>query len=225
MYCRPGAILSAAILWLLPGMVHCLAQSPGPSSKAFSGTDRELIGAWAGNGEVIEFRPDGQCLHNGKVMRYVITQNHIAFQMEGSTAHFTYEIRVGKLILTAGGEQAVYSRLTEAPKTAVAQSRQELPEDLAGRWCYVKISDGSHTDRCITLIPDGSYRYTVERNSPEADSGTWYVEGNRLYYQSALRGIGFYVLERRNSPGNPMVPLIVLNDEPFVTVDGHAPWK
>lgn len=225
MYCKPGRILGAAIVWLLPGIIHCAAQSSGPSSKAFSGTDRELIGAWAGNGEVIEFRPDGQCLHNGKVMRYVITQDHIAFQMEGSTAHFTYEIRAGKLILTAGGEQAVYSRLTEAQKTKVVQSRQEVPEDLAGRWCYVKNSDGSHTDRCITLNPDGSYRYASEGNSKEADSGTWYVEGSRLYYQSALRGSGFYVLERRNLPGNPVVPLIVLNDEPFVTTDGHAPWK
>jgi hypothetical protein len=61
--------------------------------------------------------------------------------------------------------------------------------------------------------------------SQASDSGTWYVEGDRLYYQSASQSSGFYRLERRNHPQNTNDPMIVLDDEPFVTTTRRAPWK
>jgi hypothetical protein len=102
----------------------------------------------------------------------------------------------------------------------------------------MKSSTGSYSGRCITLRADGTYVYVEEGSrsvqteemaggtaSQGTDSGTWYVEGNRLYYQSATEGSGSYRLERRNHPVNTNDPMIVLDEEPFVTTVRRAPWK
>lgn len=210
------------ILYLLSGLWPCAAQSDR-ETKPFIGTSQNLIGSWAGNGEVIDLRADGQCLYNGKIMTYVVSADHISFQSESSVARFSFAVKAGKLILTAGGEQAVYSRLASVPSSPSSLPTRSVPGELLGRWCYLKSSDGAHTDRCITLRAGGTYLFEGELAA--VDSGTWYVEENRLYYQSQRRGRGYYVLERRNHQGESTNPMIVLDNEPFITTERRAPWK
>ncbi|HWA33358.1 MAG TPA: hypothetical protein VG737_04485, partial [Cyclobacteriaceae bacterium] len=45
-----------------------------PSEAAFSATDKKLFGLWSGNGEMIEFKPDGNCVYLGNTFPYKVSQ-------------------------------------------------------------------------------------------------------------------------------------------------------
>lgn len=216
-----------------------LAQSSATKDpeKAFISTDRNLIGLWSGEGEMIEFRADGACRYGGELYPYKLSQGHLIIEAPGGNVVFTYQLKDAQLLLTANGQQSVYSRVPVQPATKNSVTANRNPSDLVGQWCYLKTSTGSFSGRCIILSADGTYRFTSEvshiqtpemagaSSSQDSDSGTWYVDGDRLYYRSTIHGGGSYQLERRNHPVNVNDPMIVLDNEPFVTTTQRAPWR
>lgn len=202
--------------------------------SAFSSTSRELIGLWSGGGEMIEFRTDGNCRYNGGLFPYSVSQGHIIIEATSGKAIFQYAIVSNKLVLTTNGQQAVYTR--PANSTAQPKPGARNPVELAGQWCYMNMTSGAQSGRCVTLSADGTYLYSAERSrsvttmegsggisSQSEDSGTWYVAGDRMYYQSRSGESGSYRLEKRNHPRNVNDPMIVLDDEPFVTTTQRRP--
>ncbi|HNR74896.1 MAG TPA: hypothetical protein PKM03_11750, partial [Cyclobacteriaceae bacterium] len=86
------------------------------------------------------------------------------------------------------------------------------------------------------LNANGTYQYAAERSmdtntnsfyagtsSQSNDQGTWWVQGDRIYYNSQVRGQGSYQLQKMNHPktGDPM---IVLDGEPYVTFYQKPRW-
>jgi hypothetical protein len=227
---RNGTLILLVLLLVVSG-VH-------GQTKSFSGTSKELIGLWSGEGEMIEFRSDGKCRYGDALYPYTLTQGFLVIETPGGSVTFSCTLKSGQLVLTANGQQSFYTKVTGAAQVKPVFKDLRNPEDLVGQWCYMKSSTGSYSGRCITLRADGTYLYVEEGSrsvqteevaggtaSQGTDSGTWYVEGNRLYYQSATEGSGSYRLERRNHPVNTNDPMIVLDDEPFVTTVRRAPWK
>lgn len=207
-------------------------------SKSFSGTSDELIGLWSGDGEMIEFRSDGKCRYGDELYPYSLTQGYLVIELPGGSVSFAYTVKQERLVLTANGLQSSYTKVASPVQVKPSYRDQRNPQDLVGQWCYLKSSTGSYSGRCITLNADGTYVYVEEgsrsvqtgelaggSSSQASDSGTWYVEGERLHYRSATEGTGSYRLERRNHPVNPQDPMIVLDEEPFVTTTRRAPWK
>lgn len=205
---------------------------------SFSNTSKELIGTWSGDGEVIEFRPDGICRYNETLIPYRLSQGHVILDAASGSVSFAYTIKANRLLLSANGQQAAYERVKTPTHATTATRQVKNPSDLVGQWCYLKSSTGTYSGRCITLNADGTYLYTEERSmsvqtedlsggtaSQGSDSGRWYVQGDRLYYESTTRGTGSYRLERRNHPKNVNDPMIVLDDEPFVTTTRRPPWR
>jgi hypothetical protein len=103
----------------------------------------------------------------------------------------------------------------------------------------IAINQGtSSSSRCITLNADGTYIYNSESsrsvntpdyyggtNAQNSDQGTWYVNGDRIYYNSQTTGQGSYRLEKRNHPKNVNDPMIVLDGEAYVTATQRPPWR
>lgn len=208
------------------------------TNPSFSNTAKEILGTWSGEGEIIEFRPDGSCRYNDTQMTYKLSQGNVILETATGTVAFGYSVKANRLTLTANGQKVVYDRIPTPKSTAPAKSQAKNPADLVGQWCYLKSSTGTYSGRCITLNADGTYVYAEERSmsvqtetlaggtaSQGSDSGTWYVQGDRLYYQSTTRGNGSYRLQRRNHPKNVNDPMIVLDDEPYVTTTRRPPWR
>ena len=97
-------------------------------------------------------------------------------------------------------------------------------------------SGGSTSSRCIVLNANGTYEYASERSmdtntnafyagtsSQGSDRGTWYVQGNRIYYNSQTTGKGSYQLQKVNHPKN-RDPMIVLDGESYVTFYQKPSW-
>jgi hypothetical protein len=60
-------------------------------------------------------------------------------------------------------------------------------------------------------------------SSQNSDSGTWWVVGDRIHYNSQTQGQGSYQLIKRNHPKNGD-PMIVLDGTSYVTYYQKAPW-
>jgi len=219
-----SVVIRLALLVLASTLiVPVTAQQSNP--KAFSSTSNELIGLWSGEGEVIEFRSDGKCRYAGDVYPYELSQGHLLIEVGSNKVVFAYEIEDENLILTAAGQRSSYTRMTKGEKTTTP--KDGVLAELVGKWCYFTSSTGAYTGRCITLLADGTYDYQQGGHASTMNGshfGTWYVHGDRLYYQSATAGNGSYKLERRNHPGNNN-PTIVLDDAPFVTTVSRPPWR
>lgn len=220
-------------------MVFLRAEAKAGSKEInYSNTAGELLGTWSGEGEVIEFRPEGICRYNETLIPYRLSQGHVLLETTNGVVTFAYTVKGNRLVLTANGQQALYNRMPAVKQAPSASKQGKNPSDLVGQWCYLKSSTGTYSGRCITLNANGTYTYTEERSmsvqtedlaggtsSQGTDSGTWYVLGDRLYYQSTTHGSGSYRLERRNHPKNVNDPMIVLDDEPFVTTTRRPPWR
>jgi len=231
MYCKKSQRI---VLILLFASIAVCAQTP--KLKSFSATSHELLGLWSGEGEVIEFRSDGKVRYAGELYPYELSQGHLLIETPSGKVTFAYAIVDSKLVLTAQGQRSVYTKMTSGAQSETKKDRH--PADLVGQWCYMKSTTGSYTGRCITLRADGTYLYQEESSrsvqtdqlaggtaSQGSDSGTWYLHGDRIYYQSTTEGAGSFKLERRNHPINKNDPMIVLDDEPFVTTMSRPPWK
>jgi len=173
----------------------------------------ELIGLWSGNGETIEFKTDGNCIYLGNTFPYEISQGNVTLTSMHGKVMFAYSIKGDQLVLSANGKQVLYTRGNAGGNPTANAGNGSVAMELVGKWCYVNLtstnSGGSSADECITLNQDGTYVYYSERsmsvntntysggtNSQNGDRGTWYVQGDRLYYNSQSQGQGSYRLEK-----------------------------
>jgi hypothetical protein len=202
-----------------------------------------LIGVWSGNGESIEFKPNGQCIYIGNTFPYEESQGHIALTTQQGKVMFAYAIRGNELNLTANGQQVSYTRGASnqsAQMNSQNKNGGNVALELVGKWCWINVSTtnsgGSTSSRCIVLNANGTYEYASERSmdtntnafyagtsSQGSDRGTWYVQGDRIYYNSQTTGQGSYQLQKINHPKN-RDPMIVLDGESYVTFYQKPSW-
>lgn len=218
----------------------------GPITPADSPpANNNLVGTWSGNGETIEFRENGQCIYLGNTYAFTASEGVISLSTAQGAASFNYIIDANQLILSANGNRVVYQRGTAGvgqPPAHQGTGARNVPQELVGKWCWVNVtttnSGGSSSDTCITLNGDGTYLYYSERsmsvndpsfaggtNSQNSDRGSWWVQGDRIFYSSQSQGQGSYRLEKRNHPKNVNDPMIVLDGQPYVTQYAKAPWR
>lgn len=208
------------------------------TEEALRESPKELLGLWAGDGEVVEFRSDNKCKYGGVLYPYRVSQGHLLIETESGKVIFRYKVAGRQLTLTADGHQSVYTLVASPDQAVPPRKDARNPLDLVGQWCYLISSTGSFSGRCITLRADGTYTYQEESSrsvqsetvaggtaAEGIDTGTWFIDGDRLYYQSRTQGSGFFHLERRNHPVNTQDPMIVLDNEPFVTTVSRPPWR
>jgi hypothetical protein len=216
-----------------------LSQKPAAgAAPAYSGTSTKLIGLWSGNGEMIDFKPDGTCVYLGNTFPYKVSQGNIILTTAQGPVTFAYSVKGGQLTMIANGRAVVYNKAATSGPQKPSAGGGHIATELVGEWCYLNMNSNSQTSRCITLRADGTYYYTEGSSrsvntdaisggtaSQGEDRGTWYVEGGRIYYQSQSKGAGSYRLEKRNHPKNVNDPMIILDGEPYVTTTNRAPWR
>lgn len=203
-----------------------------------------IVGVWSGNGETIEFRNDNQCAYLGNTFQYQLSPSHVTLVTSQGNVVFAYNVKGDQLSLTGNNQTVTYSRGTA--RIGSGQQNQtgkgQVAMELVGKWCYVNVnsynSGGSSSSTCITLNADGTYEYYSESsrsvNTPDlyggtssqnSDRGTWYLQGDRIYYNSQTQGSGSYRLEKRNHPKNVNDPMIILDGEAYVTAYNKPPWR
>ena len=219
-------------------------QQQSTASKSSDSSDNSLIGIWSGNNERMEFKSNGQCIYGTQSFPYELSQGHIILSTVQGKVMMAYKVAGDQLTMTINGQQAVYKRGAGNENVGATQNNSTAKAgvaiELVGKWCYVNVistnSGGSTADECITLNRDGTYQYYSERSmstnqptywggtsSQNGDNGTWSVQGNRIYYNSAKSGQGSYLLQKMNHPKNND-PMIVLDGKTFVTQYQKAPW-
>lgn len=214
-------------------------------STANVNTSTSIIGVWTNYGESIEFKPNGQCVYLGQTFNYQATSDQITLQTAQGNAVMNYIIQQNQLVLTINGQKFTYAKsqgntVANSGNTTNANSSRQLDMTIVGKWCYVNVtstnSGGTSSDACITIHENGTYEYYAERSmsantdsfssgtaSQSSDSGTWWVQGNRIFYQSQTQGQGSYQLVKQNHPktGDPM---LVLDGTAYVTQYQKSPW-
>jgi len=208
-------------------------------------TSTSIIGVWTNYGESIEFKSNGQCIYLGQTFNYQATTNQITLQTAQGNAVMNYIIQQNQLVLTVNGQKFAYTKseggsVASVGNTTNTNGNRQLDMSIVGKWCYVNVtstnSGGTSSDACITIHENGTYEYYAERSmsantdtfssgtaSQSSDSGTWWVQGNRIFYQSQTQGQGSYQLVKQNHPktGDPM---IVLDGTTYVTYFQKSPW-
>lgn len=222
------------------GTAKVEVQQPTPSS----GIDTSILGTWSGNNESMEFKTDGTCIYAGHSFQYTASGGQISLTTQQGTTVIPYTTRNNQLVINVNGQDFTYSKGTAqaSNKQPVSNGPRTVPQELVGNWCVMKNtstnSGGSFSSECITLNPDGTYVYSSESsmsvNTPDlaggtssqgGDRGQWWMEGERLFYNSPTYGTGSYRLEKRNHPKNTSDPMIVLDGKAYVTTRLKAPWR
>jgi hypothetical protein len=218
------------------------AVSPNSSQQDIATSPIEkIIGVWSGNNETIEFKSNGQCVYLGSIFQYQLTQSYVTLITTQGNVMFGYSIQGDQLSLTGNNKTVTYSKGSSGNQlTPQLQSNGsgQVAMELVGKWCYMSNSLNSSSNRCITLNADGTYSYSSESSrsvntaevyggtsSQGLDQVTWYVQGNRIYYNSQTQELGSYRLEKRNHPKNVGDPMIVLDGEAYVTATPKQPWR
>ena len=245
-----GGDLDAAITFSRAGSKQnatgnpTVTQQTATQPTTTSSTNAALIGLWTGQGETIEFKPDGQCVYLGNTFQYQLSTGHITLMTPQGNALIAYSVNGKQLNMTVNGQNFIYTKggannsQTLAATNATGSGRVAM--ELVGKWCWTNVnstnSGGSSSSTCIALNANGAYEYASERSmdtntnsfwagtsSQTNDAGTWWVQGDRIFYNSRTRGQGSYRLQKMNHPktGDPM---IVLDGEPYVTFFQKAPW-
>lgn len=203
-------------------------------------TATDLLGLWSGNGETIEFRKDGVCNYLGQSFPYEASKGAVTLVTSQGNITFQYQVSNNRLSMMANGRQVIYAK-GKAATAPVTGGKGNVSQELVGKWCYVNVysnnSGGSSTSKCIVLNGDGTYEYSGESsrsvNTPDlyggtssqsSDRGTWWVQGDRIFYNSQTQGQGSYQLVKQNHPRNGD-PMIVLNGETYVTFYNKQPWR
>ncbi len=216
-----------------------------PSQTTATSNPGAIIGVWSGNGETIEFKNDGQCAYLGNTFQYQLSPGHVTLITSQGNVMFAYLVKGDQLSLTGNNKTVTYSK--GAARMGSGQQNQvtgkgTVAMELVGKWCYVNVnstnSGGSSSSTCITLNADGTYEYYSESsrsvNTPDlyggtssqnSDRGSWYLQGDRIYYNSQTKGSGSYRLEKRNHPKNVNDPMIILDGEAYVTAYNKPPWR
>jgi hypothetical protein len=203
----------------------------------------EIIGVWSTQGETLEFKPDGQCIYLGNTFTYTLSNTSITIITTQGNAQFSYSVKGNQLHLMANGQEVVYTKSGAITNTSSSSfdNVKNIDQSLVGKWCWTNTTTtntgGSSNSECIVLQANGTYQYAAERSmdtntnafyggtsSQSGDQGRWWVQGDRIYYDSQTRGQGSYRLERRNHPktGDPM---IILDGDSYVTFYQKAPWR
>ncbi len=238
-----GGDLDQAITFTRSGSNANETVAAQPASTP-AGIDKAIVGAWNGNGESMEFKPDGTCLYANNVFKYTAGGGQITLTTPQGTTVIPYTIKGAQLVINVNGQDYVYNKgnAQAANKQPVSTGQKSVPPELAGNWCVMRStstnSGGSFSSECITLNPDGTYIYSSESsmsvNTPDlaggtssqgGDRGTWWMEGERFFYNSPTYGTGSYRLEKRNHPKNTSDPMIVLDGKAYVTTKLKAPWR
>lgn len=238
-----GGDLDAAIIFTRAGepeQAPTVASTQSTKQSGGGNATAGLAGVWSGNGETIEFKSNGQCVYIGNTFPYEESQGHITLTTSQGKVMFAYAITGDQLKLTANGQQVIYNRGVGNSISTSANNTGEgyIAPELVGQWCYMNNSLNSGTNNCITLNADGTYVYKGESSrtvstpdlyggtsSQGSDRGTWYLRGDRIYYNSQTKGPGSYRLEKRNHPKNVGDPMIVLDGEAYVTATLKQPWR
>ncbi len=212
----------------------------GPTQGAFGNTTSKLFGLWSDGREMIEFRNDGYCVYAGETFPYRISKDQIVLVTPQGSVRMIYSMTGERLIITMNGEPNTYNRVAGQAHVSqpVVNTQKQIPPELLGEWCALNMQLQSQSSRCITLRADGSYLYKTESSrsansgdlfgatsNQSQDQGTWYVQGDRLYYHSNISGLGSFRLEKKNHPKNANDPMIVLDGEAFVTTISRSPWR
>lgn len=218
-------------------------QTPQTTKNSPLTDEKKLIGIWSGYGETIEFTADKNCNYLGQTYPYSVSQGHIILETEQGNIMFAYKITGNQLSLTTNGKTLVYTKGASSTKTATSTTggTKKVASELVGKWCYVNVNSynngGSSTEECIVLNANGTYQYGYESsrsvntdsyyggtNSSDSDSGTWWVQGSRIYYNSNMgKGQGSYELQKQNHPKNND-PMIVLDGKTYVSYYKKNPW-
>ena len=211
-------------------------------NAATNNSNAALVGSWSGNGETIQFNNNGTCQYLGQTFGYETAQGQLSLITSQGKLMMSYQIDGNKLTLSANGRQIVYTKGSAAAnQTNVSAGSGAVAQELVGKWCYANVnsynSGSSSSSSCILLNADGTYEYSAESsrsvntneffggtNSQSSDRGTWWVQGDRIYYNSQTRGQGSYQLQKQNHPKNGD-PMIVLDGETYVTFYNKAPWR
>lgn len=94
----------------------------------------------------------------------------------------------------------MYARmLLVALLLCVSSLAQQVPPEMCGTWSYLSGGQGSYmSSRTLVLYQDGTYEYSSESSSSgqhgstygnDADSGTWYVQGDTIIANSQNQGM------------------------------------
>ena len=176
-------------------------------------------------------------MYRGQLLQYVVAGNEITLQTSQGGFPMTYAVSDGKLTLTLNGQSFIYSKGGAKP---TVNAGGKIDQTMVGKWCYVNVystgGGGSSASECITLRGDGTFEYYSESSrsvntstvtggtsSQNSDRGTWWVQGDRIYYNSQTQGQGSYQFVKRNHPKNND-PMIVLEGKTFVTSTIKDPW-
>ena len=203
--------------------------------------DPTLIGLWSGQGETIEFKNNGQCNYLGNTFTYKSTNSQITLMTNGGNVMFNYSINGNQLTIIGNAGQVVYTKGGSQNHSA-SPGGKGVAMEIVGKWCWINVNatatGGSSSSRCIVLNADGTYTYEAERSmsvntndfyggtaSQSSDLGTWYVQDDRIFYNSQNSGQGSYRLEKRNHPKNVNDPMIILDGEAYVTATYRQPWR
>lgn len=212
-------------------------------SQTTSASANKLLGSWSNYGETIEFKSNGQCTYLGQTYPYTVSGNQIILQSAQGNVAMEFSVSGNQLQLSVNGQSLTYNKgagTTSSTTQGKSSGGGRLDMSLVGKWCYVNVtstnSGGTSSSECITINADGSYEYYSERsmsaNAPTfsagtssqgSDRGTWWIEGNRIHYNSTTQGQGSYQLEKRNHPKNGD-PMIVLDGTTYVTYYQKSPW-
>lgn len=213
------------------------AAPTSPKSAPAPPPGRPFLGKWSGNGETIEFLPEGTCNYLGQSYPYQHSAGYLTLTTGQGNIMMAYQVVGDELRLTVNGKLISYRRGAGANVGAAQHGQGTVAQELVGKWCYVNVnstsSGGSSTSRCYTLNADGTYEYDGESSrsaqgyggtaSQSSDRGTWSVRGNTIFYTSQAYGSGSYEFQKVNHPKNGD-PMIVINGEAFVTYYNKAPW-
>ena len=224
------------------------------TSITLAQTDKEkFVGHWVSNdaGYAMEcdFKADGTGVVDGDVVKWSVKPGILVIEMEGDKQNYNYTFNQTGFRVSGGdlemplnfkkvkvGSTSTFSTSTSSTQTTTTNSSgKKLDQSLVGKWCYVNVAsnNSSSSEQCIIVNANGTYEYYAESStsgsngstaSQSSDGGTWWVEGNRVYYNSQNQGEGSYELVKRNHPktGDPM---IVLDGTAYVTFFKKSPWQ
>ncbi|GHN00978.1 hypothetical protein WSM22_24670 [Cytophagales bacterium WSM2-2] len=219
------------------GNEKTVAQNAGPVTKTSKASD--IIGLWSGGNENIEFKTDGTCNYLGQTYQYQTSPGNVTLITSQGNLMMGYSVANSQLTLTANGRQLVYSKGNSNVDSTNNSGKGNVAQELVGKWCYINVnstnSGGSSSTKCITLNANGSYEYYGESSrsvntsdlsggtaSQSSDRGTWWVQGDRIYYNSQSSGQGSYQLQKQNHPKNGD-PMIILDGQTYVTYYNKPP--
>lgn len=218
------------------------------TSLAFSQSDKDkFVGRWISNDPGYEmecnFKADGTGVVDGDVVKWSVKPGFLIVDVDGERISYNYVFN-DKGFRVSGGDLEMplnFKRVkggsasASTNATSTNSAGKKLDQTLVGKWCYVNVTSNysSSSEQCITVNANGTYEYYGESStsgsngstaSQSIDTGTWWVEGNRVYYNSQNQGEGSYELVKKNHPktGDPM---IVLDGTAYVTFYKKSPWQ